>query len=29
MLVTPIVFLIVKEWELKKQGKVEIIDASE
>jgi len=29
MLVTPIVFLMVKEWELKKQGKVEVIDASE
>ena len=29
LLVTPIVFEIVKEWELKKQGKVEIIDASE
>ena len=29
MLVTPIVFLLVKEWELKKHGKVEVIDASE
>lgn len=29
LLVTPIAFEMVKEWELKKQGKVEIIDASE
>jgi Cu(I)/Ag(I) efflux system membrane protein CusA/SilA len=29
MLVTPIVFEIVKEWELKKHGMVELIDASE
>jgi len=29
MLVTPLVFEIVKEWELKKQGALKLIDASE
>jgi len=29
MLVTPIVFGIVKEWELKRKGKIELIDVKE